>query len=237
MLLAAPVVLTPAIIRLRRGEQPLGPDPRAGQAADMLRMLSGIAGDRRRQPRAERLSGDGLRAWAQCLDLRGTDCGVHQGRTGLGGDGRHQRAERPAARRRAGTGARHAGCDRRGWQGRSLVAAGTGARRQAHGFRPPHLPGPRSARRRAEGGLAPAWKAGGVGEPPGARRSTSSEAALDAACTRKSPAARSKPMSSSTRPCCSTRSAFPPTALPASLSPDACRAGSPMPASRKRAAG
>ena len=43
MLLAAPVVLTPAIIRLRRGEQPLGPDPRASQAADMLRMLSGVA--------------------------------------------------------------------------------------------------------------------------------------------------------------------------------------------------
>lgn len=40
-LLAAPVVLTPAIIRLRRGLAPIGPTAGAGQAADMLRMLSG----------------------------------------------------------------------------------------------------------------------------------------------------------------------------------------------------
>ncbi len=61
----------------------------------MLRMLSGVAGNGRRQPRAERLSGDGLRAWAQCLDLRGKDRRVHPGRTGLGGDGRHQRLKGP----------------------------------------------------------------------------------------------------------------------------------------------
>src|SRR4051812_40200348 len=42
-LLAAPAVLTSAIIRLRRGEQPLAPDPHAGQAADMLKMLTGAA--------------------------------------------------------------------------------------------------------------------------------------------------------------------------------------------------
>jgi citrate synthase len=41
MLLAAPAVLTPPIIRLRRGEQPLKPSADAGQAADMLRMLTG----------------------------------------------------------------------------------------------------------------------------------------------------------------------------------------------------
>lgn len=40
-LLAAPAVLTPAIIRLRRGEAPLPPDRNASQAADMLRMLAG----------------------------------------------------------------------------------------------------------------------------------------------------------------------------------------------------
>ena len=42
-LLAAPVVLTPGIIRLRRGGRPIEPDPRTGQAADMLRMLTGVA--------------------------------------------------------------------------------------------------------------------------------------------------------------------------------------------------
>lgn len=41
-LLAAPAVLTPAIIRLRRGEAPIEPDPNAGQAADMLRMLCAV---------------------------------------------------------------------------------------------------------------------------------------------------------------------------------------------------
>ena len=41
-LLAGPAVLTPAIIRLRRGERPLPPDPHAGQAADMLQMLTGV---------------------------------------------------------------------------------------------------------------------------------------------------------------------------------------------------
>lgn len=40
-LLAAPAVLTPAIIRLRRSKAPLAPDPDMSQSADMLRMLSG----------------------------------------------------------------------------------------------------------------------------------------------------------------------------------------------------
>lgn len=40
-LIAAPAVLTPAIIRQRRGEAAVAPDPKAGHAADMLRMLHG----------------------------------------------------------------------------------------------------------------------------------------------------------------------------------------------------
>ncbi|QPC90439.1 citrate synthase/methylcitrate synthase [Mesorhizobium sp. INR15] len=40
-LIAAPAVLTPALLRLRRGEQPLAPDARADHAGDMLRMLNG----------------------------------------------------------------------------------------------------------------------------------------------------------------------------------------------------
>jgi citrate synthase len=42
-LVAAPVVLTPALLRLRRGESSIAPDPKADHAADMLRMLTGIA--------------------------------------------------------------------------------------------------------------------------------------------------------------------------------------------------
>ncbi len=40
-LIAAPAVLTPALLRLRSGARPLPPDPRLGLAADCLRMLSG----------------------------------------------------------------------------------------------------------------------------------------------------------------------------------------------------
>ncbi|RUW01818.1 MULTISPECIES: citrate synthase/methylcitrate synthase [unclassified Mesorhizobium] len=42
-LIAAPAVLTPALLRLGRGEKPLPPDARADHAKDMLRMLSGTA--------------------------------------------------------------------------------------------------------------------------------------------------------------------------------------------------
>ncbi len=40
-LIAAPAVLTPALLRLARGEQPIAPDLKADHAADMLRMLKG----------------------------------------------------------------------------------------------------------------------------------------------------------------------------------------------------
>jgi len=40
-LLAAPAVLTPAVIRLERGLEPIAPDPTRSQASDVLRMLSG----------------------------------------------------------------------------------------------------------------------------------------------------------------------------------------------------
>ncbi|MDX8513808.1 citrate synthase/methylcitrate synthase [Mesorhizobium captivum] len=42
-LIAAPAVLTPALLRLSRGEKPLPPSGRADHAADMLRMLGGTA--------------------------------------------------------------------------------------------------------------------------------------------------------------------------------------------------
>lgn len=40
-LVAAPAVFTPAVIRLRRGLEPLRPDPQLSHSADMLRMLQG----------------------------------------------------------------------------------------------------------------------------------------------------------------------------------------------------
>ena len=42
-LIAAPAVLTPALLRLGRSEKPVPPDARADHANDMLRMLSGTA--------------------------------------------------------------------------------------------------------------------------------------------------------------------------------------------------
>lgn len=44
-LVAAPAVLTPAVIRLARGLRPIPPDPTAAHAADMLRMLHGHTPD------------------------------------------------------------------------------------------------------------------------------------------------------------------------------------------------
>ncbi|MBX4984351.1 citrate synthase/methylcitrate synthase [Rhizobium lentis] len=40
-LLAAPAVFLPAVLRLRRGEDPIAPDPSLSHAADILRMLTG----------------------------------------------------------------------------------------------------------------------------------------------------------------------------------------------------
>lgn len=40
-LIAAPAVLTPALLRLERAEQPIAPDAKADHAADVLRMLKG----------------------------------------------------------------------------------------------------------------------------------------------------------------------------------------------------
>ncbi|MGX5840451.1 citrate synthase/methylcitrate synthase [Mesorhizobium sp. ArgA1] len=40
-LIGAPAVLTPALLRFKRGDQPIAPDGNADHAADMLRMLNG----------------------------------------------------------------------------------------------------------------------------------------------------------------------------------------------------
>ena len=45
-LIAAPAVLTPALVRARAGEPAIPPDPALGHAADILRMLRGSAGAR-----------------------------------------------------------------------------------------------------------------------------------------------------------------------------------------------
>jgi citrate synthase len=43
LLMAAPAVFTPAIVRASQGLEPVAPDPRLGQAGDLLRMLKGAA--------------------------------------------------------------------------------------------------------------------------------------------------------------------------------------------------
>ena len=45
-LLAAPAVLTAAVVRAQAGEAPIAPDPRLGHAADLLRMLRGAPASR-----------------------------------------------------------------------------------------------------------------------------------------------------------------------------------------------
>jgi citrate synthase len=45
-LVAAPAVFAPAVVRLKRGEAPVPPDPSLGHAADVLRMLHGASASR-----------------------------------------------------------------------------------------------------------------------------------------------------------------------------------------------
>jgi citrate synthase len=44
-LVSAPAVFTPAILRMRRGDEPIAPDPALGHAADILHMLDGKVPD------------------------------------------------------------------------------------------------------------------------------------------------------------------------------------------------
>ena len=210
--------------------------PRASQAADMLRMLIRRPGDGRRQPRAERLSGDGLRAWAQCLDLRGTDCRVHPSRTGLGGDGRHQYALK---------GPLHGGApgpvldmlDAIGEAGKAEAwlkqALARGDRLMGFGHRIYRVRDPRADALKAA--CARSARAGTAGSRLALAEQVE-KAALDILHKEKP----GRPLETNVEFYTAVlldALGFPPTALPASSSPDACRAGSPMPASRKRAAG
>src|SRR5439155_1963067 len=45
LLIAAPAVLTPLLLRLRNGRDPIAPDPTIGHTADILRMLHDRSGD------------------------------------------------------------------------------------------------------------------------------------------------------------------------------------------------
>ena len=87
--------------RAQAGPAPIAADPAAGHAADILRMLRGSHAERRRGRGARRLSGHRQRPRPERLDLRRPRGGLDPRRPDLGGLGRHQRPEGPAARRRA----------------------------------------------------------------------------------------------------------------------------------------
>ena len=206
-LIAAPAVLTPAVLRLQRGEPPIAPDPhgrpcrRHAAHADRHRRVAGAGQG------ARHLSGDRLRPRPQRLDLRRARGRLDAGRPDLGGAGRARRAQGPAARRRARPGDRHAGRDRGAWRCRRLAARRARARRAPHGLRPSHLPGARSARRRAEGGACgnSAARAKPAAGWPSPRRSSRPRSTC---CGSPSRRARCRPMSSSTPRCCWRRWAF-----------------------------
>ena len=121
-LVAAPAVFTAGLIRLRQGQAPIPPDAGLGHAADILRM-SGLP--------AEAAHVHALDAYLVTVADHGLNASTLASRvvastrrTDIVGPGRDQRIEGPAARRRAGSGAGHAGCHRHGGQGVDVAGCG-----------------------------------------------------------------------------------------------------------------
>src|ERR1051326_326323 len=134
--LAALPTLVAAYWRLLHKEEPVAPRGDLGHAANYLYMLSGET------PSAERARDHVPRRLSRRRGRRP-----------------HGRAKRPAARRRAGAGARHGLRDRRRREGRGGAAAEDRVGGEAHGLRPPRLQSPRSARRRPRRGGGAALRA------------------------------------------------------------------------------
>ena len=174
--------------------------PRRRPAADDARhagFSSGSGG-------ARRLSGDGQRPRDERLDLRGAGGGVDAGRPLHGGDRCLLRIVRPAARRRARSGARHARRHRHTRADRAVGRRRSGPGPAADGLRPSHLSRQGPARRRAEAGGRDARHG-----PVGAEMASGSPPPSKPMPAPRSPGpsrtARSTPMSSSSPPSCSMR--------------------------------
>ena len=146
LLTATVAVAWRAVLRLRDGKLPVAPDPAAGHAADFLRMLKGEAPPAGRSRCARHLSGERGRSWAECFDVHRAGRGFDAGQPDRCGHRGAVRAEGPAAWRRTGAGARHAGCDRAGGECRGWLDAAVmrGDRLMGFGHRVYRVQDPRS---------------------------------------------------------------------------------------------
>ena len=123
--------------------------PRRRHADDAARPQARPA----RGGRARCLFRHGVRSRHECIDVHDARRGLDAGRPVRGRHRRILRADRTAARRRAGAGAGNARCDRHAASASSHGSTRARARRTADGLRPPRLSGPRSARRCAESAI------------------------------------------------------------------------------------
>ena len=150
LLVAAPAVLVPALLRQRDGLSPIAPDPKLGHAADILRMLA----VRRMRPRAAALdtylvtvADHGLNASTFAARVvASTQAGLTSSMLAAYGALKgplHGGAPGPVLDMLDAVGTRR--------PGGAGLARHARSRRAADGLWPPHLPRPRPARRCAEG--------------------------------------------------------------------------------------
>ena len=147
---AAVPVFAAMVVRHGKGFKPVPPDATAAHVADFLAMMRGTKPSPQHARALETyivtVADHGLNASTfTARVIASTRAGLLSAVVGAS-----VRAEGPAARRRAGAGARHARRDRRRGQYRAVARGGHRARRPADGLRPPRLSRARSARRRAE---------------------------------------------------------------------------------------
>ena len=211
-LIAAPAVLTPMLIRARAGQPPIAPDPSLGHAADILGMLG----------RADRSLAGALDSYLVTVCAHGLNASTFAARVvastqagltsavlaGLGAlkGPLHGGAPGPVI---AMLDAIAADGDPRRWLEREVS---TGKRLMGFGHRicAPATPAPMRSRQRCGGSAARPHRPGASPLP------NRSSAPRWTSCALPSRGACSRPMSNSSRRCCSKRWAFRPRHSPAS---------------------
>ncbi len=235
-LIAAPAVLTPALLRLERGEQPIAPDAKADHAADMLRMLKGSVPSPALAKALDTylvtVCDHGLNASTFATRVvastqAGLTSAILAGLGALKGP-LHGGAPGPVIEM---LDAIEAHGDAAGW-----LRDENRARRAHHGLWPSHLPGARSTRRCAEGGGAATRRRGRNRPPAGLCRKGGADRARGAAAS----PSRSRSIQTNVEfytALLLEAAGFPPRHSPTSSPPGASPAGSPMRASSRRPGG
>ena len=194
-------VIAGALVQRAKGSEPVAPNPNVSHSADTLAMLLGRKPAPREVAALGRLFRHGLRSRHERLDLHDARRGVDPGGFVRGRDRRLLRAHRSAAWRRAGAGASKCSTQLARASASSLwldAALARGERLMGFGHRVYRVRDPR----------ADVLKAAIADRPPTAPifRSPARWSRISGRpCARKIRSVRSKPTSSSSPRCCSTR--------------------------------